>query len=426
MPRRPGPRGATRRRVASAFVLALLLSGCTPTPSTTHLNLPRVPWEGGPEYYRQFPKSAGYTDPNVFPIGAWWASFDSDANVTWDKGVGINTYILFNPDSPGQYVGANGMFYINDGPAKGSSDADPAWLGWWTADEADGWAPTQEQGIAHMQDRIAAQGKDCDGGHCRFAYANYTGFVTSDFGEQNNTNAARFINLVPGPVSVDGYYYTDPSCDDPDRRDYQINAPDNAHCRSAASYGNFIDNLRARDVLDGKLQPLWGFVENGAPGANGKYIQPEQMGGAAWSMIINEARGIVWFNQSFSGSCQTGNVIRDAQTSPTNCNSARVDGMRTVNAEIQSLAPILNTQSYQWEFGAGLNTMLKAKDGHAYIFSMIGLNTDPGHRTFTLPPDITGSTVEVVGEGRTLPVVGGKFTDSFAAEYTHHVYKVVV
>lgn len=31
--------------------------------------------------------------------------------------------------------------------------------------------------------------------------------------------------------------------------------------------------------------------------------------------------------------------------------------------------------------------------------------------------------IEVVGEGRTITPSGGKFTDTFAAEYTHHIYR---
>jgi hypothetical protein len=45
---------------------------------------------------------------------------------------------------------------------------------------------------------------------------------------------------------------------------------------------------------------------------------------------------------------------------------------------------------------------------------------------FTLPSGITGSTVEVVGESRTIPVVGGKFTDTFAKESSYHVYKLAL
>ena len=45
---------------------------------------------------------------------------------------------------------------------------------------------------------------------------------------------------------------------------------------------------------------------------------------------------------------------------------------------------------------------------------------------FILPPGVTGTTGEVVGENRTIPVVNGQFTDNFPNEYTHHVYKIAL
>ena len=63
-------------------------------------------------------------------------------------------------------------------------------------------------------------------------------------------------------------------------------------------------------------------------------------------------------------------------------------------------------------------------DGSAYIFAMVDGSSIPGNRTFTLPAGIKGSTVEVVGEDRLVPVSGGEFSDGFGAESTYHVYKI--
>ncbi len=44
-----------------------------------------------------------------------------------------------------------------------------------------------------------------------------------------------------------------------------------------------------------------------------------------------------------------------------------------------------------------------------------------------MPAGINGTSVEVVGESRNLTVSGSKqFTDTFAAEYTYHVYKIAL
>jgi hypothetical protein len=98
-----------------------------------------------------------------------------------------------------------------------------------------------------------------------------------------------------------------------------------------------------------------------------------------------------------------------------------------VDQRIKTLAPVLNTQSYQYTFGSDLDTMLKAYQGSAYIFAMISgaAASEPGQRTFTLPPALAGATsVEVLNENRTIPVVDGHFTDNFPYEYTYHIYKV--
>ena len=100
--------------------------------------------------------------------------------------------------------------------------------------------------------------------------------------------------------------------------------------------------------------------------------------------------------------------------------------MEEVNNRIKALAPVINTQSYQWSFGSGLNTMLKAKDGYAYVFSMIDGSSKPGSRTFTLPAGVNGKSVEVLNENRSIPVTNGAFTDTFANEYTYHIYKVAL
>jgi hypothetical protein len=108
------------------------------------------------------------------------------------------------------------------------------------------------------------------------------------------------------------------------------------------------------------------------------------------------------------------------------CDAARLAQIKTVNSTITSYAPIINTQSYQYGFNTTTNTMLKTYNGSAYIFADIGLNQTPGTKNFVLPPGISGKTVEVMGESRTLPVTNGAFADSFAAEYSHHIYKIIL
>jgi hypothetical protein len=58
---------------------------------------------------------------------------------------------------------------------------------------------------------------------------------------------------------------------------------------------------------------------------------------------------------------------------------------------------------------------------------MIDGASSAGERTFTLPATITGRTLEVVGENRSIRVADdGTFRDAFAHEYTYHVYKIAL
>jgi hypothetical protein len=48
----------------------------------------------------------------------------------------------------------------------------------------------------------------------------------------------------------------------------------------------------------------------------------------------------------------------------------------------------------------------------------------PGSKTFVLPDGVQGTSVEVVGESRTIPIVTGAFSDTFANEFSHHAYRI--
>ena len=135
----------------------------------------------------------------------------------------------------------------------------------------------------------------------------------------------------------------------------------------------------------------------------------------------------MYFNQSFTGPCQGGSLFRQSQMEEDFCGAPQVAAARAVNHRIHSLARVLNTQSYAHSFGAGLDTMLKADNGSAYIFAMVDGTSSPGERTFTLPAGLVGTSVEVIGEDRTLPVAAdGTFSDTFEHEYSYHIYRLAI
>ena len=386
-------------------------------------NLPRIAWEGGPAYWDQFPiaKAAGWAKQDFFPIAIWYDSVSSDAEVRADKSYGINTYIG-EPASTNYHFFANNNAFVLT-PVADTPPGGKAQPGLFLIDEPDGEAASA---IALNNIKKLVASSPTDG---RFKEINFSGTVISRFDPAvNKTNFEAMVNSYAGPVSVDKYYYTQPSCFDV----REIIVPiDPGHCRTASSYGATVRAVRARLAAGGHLKPVWNFVEDlsGAPDPSHfyAYIQPGQLEGAVMDSIINEARGIIYFDQSFAGTCTGGNVIRQVQTGSLPCAQPQMNAMKQVNQRITALASVLNTQSYRYSFGANLDTMLKTYQGSAYIFAMISgaAKSQPGERTFTLPPGLSRATkVQVLFENRTIPVVNGQFTDNFAHEYTYHIYKV--
>ncbi|GAA3246816.1 hypothetical protein [Nonomuraea helvata] len=393
--------------------------------------LPRVPWEGGPAYYDRFPatKAAGWTNPAFFPVGVWYESVTSQDDVNKDREAGINTYVELTESSDMALIRKNGMFAIPGKPLNGYGQETVAWL---ITDEADMWAGAGGDG---WTGNFPGQGALCipDDPHkerCGYTvmktlkdrlpkdgrphYANYGKGVMI---WQNDRQAGRFVNDYTDLVSLDVYWYTSYyACLDAQN---SLRMPADS-CRRAANYGMLIDRQRRLDAMDGRRQPIYAFVEAGQPAAEDKRrIEPAEVKGAVMNSLIHEARGIVYFNHSFGGPCQSQHVLRDA------CGAHTRPAVIEVNKQIKELAPVLNTQSLQYDFGRGVDTMLKAYDGSYYLFAMPSRSGKPGAYTFTLPRGLAPGQVEVLFENRSVPVDGsGRFTDTFEAESSYHVYKI--
>ena len=154
-------------------------------------------------------------------------------------------------------------------------------------------------------------------------------------------------------------------------------------------------------------RPRWCFVETKKPflgDAEGQIITHAQLEGAVWSALANEARGVAYFQHNGFYPPDSPTVDPNTGSTPTGEVYSLVDGQQTykdavtaLNARIVALAPVLNTQSYVWDFdAAGVDTMLKAHGGYAYIFASVGVAAATGSKTFTLPPDLAGAATATV------------------------------
>lgn len=430
------------QRAAIVGILALALTACTggsearvePDPITDNavqnhgptnveiLHLDRVPWEGGPEYWKQFSRAhaAGWSRDDFFPIVAWFDSVSTDEEAAYDKSLGINTYIGMPETTPYSLFSENDLYYIGPRLNDTYTDSSSNWVGQLLGDELDGQFPKPADGQRYMRERA----RTVPGGF--FKYANFTQIVIGQ--DISDSDAETYVNDFTDVASMDMYWYSVPYCSIQPYRDNYVVPIEQEFCRTASSYGKAVRAMKIRDAADGRLQPIWQFVENYNGGPSGEPmtapISPDQLEGAVMSSLINEARGIVYFNQSLSGDCQSGNVFRDSQVNAASCMTETVGAARRVNGKIHDLARVLNTQSYAYDFGTGLQTMLKVLDGNAYIFAMIDGSSSPGKRQFHLPDGITGQDIEVLYEDRSMKSHDGAFSDDFRNEATYHIYKV--
>ena len=195
-----------------------------------------------------------------------------------------------------------------------------------------------------------------------------------------------------------------------------------AECRRAANYGYIVDRMRALDALDGERKPIWNFVEvshpfNEAP-PQSPNITDAQIRAAVWHSIIAGARGIIYFQHSF-GLNQP--CYGDHHTLRSDCHGHRA-AVRAVNAQVKSLAPVLNApfdDAYA-SASASVRAMTKLHNGTHYIFAGSRENV-ASTATFSVA---SGQTATVVGEGRSIPITNGRFTDSFANGNTIHIYSI--
>ena len=178
--------------------------------------------------------------------------------------------------------------------------------------------------------------------------------------------------------------------------------------------------MRFLDGMDGQRKPIWNFVEVGHPFTEdgAPTITPPQIRAAVWHSFIAGARGIVYFNHSFGGPCQTQHVLRDR------CGAAVRPTVKAVNAQVQSLASVLNSPTLTSGFTAGSSVKAMAKWGGRRITVFAGSSDNVASTGSFSIPCVGNATATVLGENRTVAVVDGSFSDSFADGNAVHIYRI--
>ena len=113
-----------------------------------------------------------------------------------------------------------------------------------------------------------------------------------------------------------------------------------------SNYGDMIDILRGYQA-GGYPAPIYSIIEDGQPftgSTNGStYITPAELNWATWSLLIHGARGIIYFDHSFSGP-GTGNVGVEQsyfQTVQPGQTISIYNQIKATDALIKQLTPVI-------------------------------------------------------------------------------------
>ena len=397
-----------------------------PPPSTAGVTL--RPIDGGPDYFARWSNSFS-TAPTFYPVGVWGETFidDSSSRTLIDNyaTMGINYFPgdWGLPAGIGSYMNSKGM-YSNAGggsnPAKGAQT---------TTDEPD-WRGCASNSGGGAGDAPAAIGQ-CSTMNSATGAAN-TGPVNPTFMQKWATHLrgqdptrpvwTNFTKVEKAGTDAQDYWV-----DDADARAYIASADvisydwyvltDAGHYTPTSwgyvwKQGDAVRNTRR---LADYAKPVSAFIETSYVTDYATYRPTAaDVNAEVWNAIIGGARGITYFNHDFK--VGSGRVLFDSRYADIGAQVTRT------NALIKSLAPVLNAPYADGYATAPttLNTMVKAYNGSYYIFATSRQTTS---LTTTLNVR-SGTTVEVIGENRTLPITGGTITDTFANQNAVHIYKI--
>jgi hypothetical protein len=263
--------------------------------------------------------------------------------------------------------------------------------------------------------------------------------------------AATFLKYTD-ILSADTYWMSDPSLSIPSQGGCALlpkspticgggggSGLTNAQRALPANYAFNVTHLEKLQAPDGPPKPAIVDVETGCPGSGGDCTTPAAMTAAAWHGLIAGARGVLWFQHNFGGPCQDDRTIIDGSnpaSSMYNCQQTpgvtlhdMVLALTRFNKEIVKLnAVLLSPFADHYVTASGdVSVMAKYGNGHFYIFAGSGRPAEPprlGQKVTFRLAGAPSTTLTVVDEHRTLRVVNGEFSDTFANANTVHIYRV--
>ncbi len=399
--RMPGARAVIVTLIAFTF-LSLAGSARAEDPPAS----PYEQWANGPS-----------PDPMYFPIGVWLQS-TSASRVAEYQAAGFNLYVgLWQGPTEGQLadLAASGMEVIcSQNTVALTSPNNHVIVGWSQQDEPDNaqWDPeTESYGPPVEPSEIVSRYNDM---------------------KANDATRPVFLNLGQG-LAWDGWWGRGVRTGHPE--DYPLYL-------EGTDIGSFDIYPIAKDDDDSRYDPIndkpwmvpfgvdrmvgwtesdqvvWNFVE--CTNIHGyDEATPEEVRAEVWMSLVHGSMGILYFVHEFDPFIEAGLLADPVMTA----------AVTDINNRIHSLAPVLNSPTVAG--GASVQSsnpdvpvdlMVKHHDGDIYLFA-VAMRYGTTTATFQVADAPATATAEVLGEDRSINVLGGQFQDAFDPVGVH-LYKI--
>jgi hypothetical protein len=369
-----------------------------------------VPWAGGPAYYRRW--SLGPSpDPSFFPIAVW---LQSPPNAAQYAAAGVNTFT-------GLWMGPTDAQLSGLGDAHMATYCDRDDAGVWSAHLADptieAW--TQPDGPDDAQPKAGGGYDPCvDPAIVR---AGYEAFVASDPRRPVYLGLGRGVADTEWNGRGDCTGKTDmyPAyAEGGDLLAFHIYPHEDGVPIEIVAAG--VENLRgwAHDA-----KPVTATIEASNINGHGRPT-PGELAAEVWMSLVHGAAGLQYFCHRFMPTFSETDCLDDAPTAAA---------LTAINGRIHGLALVLNTPSVangvvvtSSNASVPVDVMLKRQGGATYLFA-VEMRAGTTTASFALRAIPPAASVEVIGEGRAVPVAGTaegvSFSDAFAG-YAVHLYKI--
>ena len=370
-----------------------------------------APWEGGPAFYSAWSHGPS-TSPNEFPIAVWLQSVE---NIGAYKNIGVNYFSgLWAGPTESQLSGHTTaqMPVIAEPNAVGLNSANNGIIKSWL----------------HMDEPDNAQSNGSGG----YDPPILPSAIVTRYQAMKAADASRPVSLNLGQgVAWDGWIGRGTRTNHPEDYAeyakgadivsfdiYPVNST-NADTKEKLWLIAFgVDRLRQWGNYQ---KPIWSWIETTKINATDNRIPTQvEVKAEVWMAIIHGARGIGYFCHQLSPTFIEAGLLS---------NASMATAVGAINAQITALAPVLNTQSVSngvtnstTPSAIPVDTMVKRSGGYTYVFA-VPMRPGSVNASFTLRSFTGSSSMEVVGEGRTITASNGVFQDAFTS-YAVHIYKI--